>query len=185
MAWQGYRGPLKWAPARREPSNPLRVGDGGVPSLKDAPNPRCVPSPRCTLLVSPSPKGGLKPQQPLMVTGKHGLQLTPPPPLWWPNRPPPREMSVKKLPWTPLRHAPEMEQPSLISALAHLMMKALIGPRVRGGRRTTPPSSVTFSEGITPRYPCPNSGQFMNQYSGIWGLTRSFGPCSRRRTSCS
>ena len=181
MVWQGSRGPLKWAPARWEPSNPLRVGDGGVPSLKDA------PSPRCTLHLSPSPKGGLKPQQPLRVTGKRGPQLTPPPPLRRPNRPPPREMSAKKCPWTPLRHALGMEQPSLISggSLVHLRMKALICPRVRGGRRTTPPSSVTFSEGITPRYPWPSSGRFMNQSSGIWGLAGSFGPGSRRRTPCS
>ena len=185
MARQGYRGPLKRAPARREPSNPLRVGDGGMPSLKDAPNPRHVPNPRCTLHLSPSPKGGLKPQHPLRVAGKCRPQL--PPPLRQPNRPPPREMATKKLPWTPLRHAHEMEKPSLINggSLAHSMMKALICPKVRGGRRTTPPSSGTISEGITPIYPWPNSGRFMNQSSGIWGPAGSFGPCSRRRTPCS
>ena len=134
MVRQGYRGPLKWAPARREPSNPLRVGDRGVPSLKDAPNPRRVPNPRHALHFSPSPKGGLKPQHPLRVAGKRGPQLTPPPPLRRPHRPPPGEMATKKLPWTPLRHTPKMEKPSLINggSLAHSMMKALICPRVRG-----------------------------------------------------
>ena len=148
MVRQGSRGPLKWAPARQKPNNPLRVGDGGVPSLKDA------PSPRRALHLSPSPKGGLKPQQPLRVTGKCGPQLTPPP-LWWPNRPPHREMSTKKHPWTPMRCAPRTEPPSLISggSLVRLRTKARICPRVRGGRQTTPPSSITSSEGITPQIP--------------------------------
>ena len=70
-------------------------------------------------------------------------------------------------------------------SLARSMMKALICPRVRGGRRTTPPSSGTISEGITSRYPWPSSGRFMNQSSSIWGPTGSFGLCSRRRTPCS
>ena len=151
----------------------------GVPSLKDAPNPRCIPNP------SPSPKGGLKPQHTLRVAGKRRPQLPPPPPLQRPHRLLPREMAAKKL--TPLRCAPKMEKPSLINggSLACSMMKALICPRVRGGRRTTPPSSGTISEGITPRYPWPSSGQFMNQSSSIWGPAGSFRPCSRRRTPCS
>ena len=164
MARQGYRGPLKWAPARWEPSNPLSAGEAltprGMPSLKDAANPRCVPNPRCAFHLSPSPKGGLKPQHPLRVAGKHGPQLPPPPPLQQPHRPPPMEMAAKKWPWTLLRCTPEMEEPSLINggSLARSMMKARICPRVRGRRRITPPSSGTISEGITPRYPWPSSG---------------------------
>ena len=179
MVRRGSRGPLKWAPARQEPSNPLR--DRGMPSLKDA------PSPRHTLRLSPSPKGGLKLQQPLKVTGKCRPQLTLPPPLQQANRPPHREMPAKKCPWTPLRCALRMEPPSPRSGgtLVLSMTKAPTCPRVRGGRRTTPPSSVTSSEDISPTYPWPSSGRFTNQSSDTWGLAGSFGPGLRRRTPCS
>ena len=107
MVRSGSRGPLKWAPVRREPSNPLR--DGGAPSLKDA------PSPGRTLRLSPSLKGGPKPQQPLKMIGKRGPQLTLPPPLQQPSRPPHRERLTKKHLWTPLRCALGEEPPSLSS----------------------------------------------------------------------
>ena len=98
MVRSGSRGLLKWAPVRWEPSNALR--DGGVPSLKDA------LSPRRALHLSPSPKEGLRLRQPPEVIGKHGPQLTLPPPLQRPSRPPHREMLAKRCLWTPLNCAP-------------------------------------------------------------------------------
>ena len=150
-------------------------------SLKD------VPSPRHALCLSSSPKGGLKLRQPLKVTGRHGPQLTLPPPLRWPNRPPHWEMLTKKCLWTPLRCALGKEPPSLRSGgtLVLSMTKVLTCPRVRGGRQTTPPSSTTSSEDISLTYPWPSSGQLSNLSSDTWGLARSSGPNSRRRTLCS
>ena len=176
MVRQGSRGPLKWVPARREPSSPLR--DEGVPSLKNN------PSPRCAFHLSPSPKGGLRLRQPPKVIDRHGPQLTLLPPLWWPNRPPHREMSIRKCLWTPLRCALKTEPPSLKNGgiLVLSMTKAPTCPRVRDGRRTTPPSSVISSEDITPICPWPSSGRSTNQSSDTWGLAGSFGPDSRRRT---
>ena len=177
MVRSGSRGLLKWAPVRQEPSNPLR--DGGVPSLKDA------PSPRHTLHLSPSPKEGLRLRQPLKVAGKRGPQLTPPP-LQWPNRLPQREMLARKHLWTSLRCVLGKEPPLLSSGgtLVLLMTKALTCPKVRAGRWITSPSSTTSSEGTTLTYPQPSSGRSSNQSSDTWGLARSSGPDSRRRTPC-
>ena len=178
MVRYGSRDPLKWAPVRREPSNPLRGRN--VPSLKDA------PSPRHAFCLSPSPKGRPKPRQPPKVIGKRGPQLTLPPPLWWPSRPPHRERLTRKCLWIPLRCALRGEPPSLSSGknLILLMTKAPTCLRARAGRRITPPSSATSSEGITLTYPQPSSGRSLNQSSDTWGLAGSSGPDSRRRTSC-
>ena len=126
MVRSGSRGLLKWAPVRREPSNPLR--DGGMPSLKDTPSPG-----RAFHL---SPKGGPKPRQPPRVIGKCGPQLTLPPPLWWPSRPPHRELLTKKCLWTPLNCAPGEEPPLLSSGgtLVLLTMKAPTCLKARAGR---------------------------------------------------
>ena len=177
MVRSGSRGPLKWAPVRREPSHPLR--DRGTPSLKD------TPSPGCTFRLSP--KGRPKPRQPVRVIGKCGPQLTLPPPLWRPNKPPHRERLTKKCLWTPLRCAPREEPPLLSSrgTLVLLMTKAPTYPKARAGRRITSPSSTTSSEGTTLTYPRPSSGRSSNQSSDTWGLARSSGPNSRRRTPCS
>ena len=116
---------------------------------------RTLPVPDTPSHLSPSPKGGLKLQQPLKVTGRCRPQLTPPPPLQRPNRPPHKEMSTRKCQWTPLRCALRTEPPSLRSGgnLVLSRTKAPTCPRARGGRQTTPPSSVTSSEDISPTYP--------------------------------
>ena len=133
-----------------------------------------------------SPKGGPKPRQPLRVIGKRGPQLTLPPPLWQPSRPPHRERLAKKCLCTPLRCAPGEESPSLSSegTLILLTTKAPTCPKVRAGRQITSPSSATSSEGTTLTYPRPSSGRSSNQSSDTWGLAGSSGPDSRRRTPC-
>ena len=179
MVRSGSRGPLKWAPVRQEPSNPLR--DRGAPSLKDAPSPRCAPPPesqsqRRTQTTTTS-EGDRQVQ---------GPQLTLPPPLQQPSRPPHRERLTKKCLWTPLRCTLREEPPSLSSGgtLVLLMTKAPTCPKARAGRRITSPSSATSSEGTTLTYPRPSSGRSSNQSSDTWGLAGSSGPDSRRRTPC-
>ena len=179
MVRSGSRDPLKWAPVRWEPSNPLR--DGGTPSLKD------TFSAGRAFRLSPSLKGRPKPRQPPKVIGKHGPQLTLPPPLRQPSRPPHRERLTKKCLWTSLRCTLREEPPSLSSrgTLVLLTTKAPTCPKARVGRRITSPSSATSSEGTTLTYPRPSSGRSLNQSSDTWGLAGSSGPDSRRRTPCS
>ena len=152
-----------------------------MPSLKD------VPSPRCALRLSPSPKGGLKLRPPLKVTGRHGPQLTLPPPLWQPNRPPPLKKPARKCLWTPLR-CTLGKDPPLLSSWGTLVLsttKVPTCPKVRAGRQITPPSSATSSEDISLTYPWLSSSRLSNQSSDTWGLAGSSGPDSRRKTPCS
>ena len=116
----------------------------------------------------------------------HGPQLTLPPPLRWPSRPPHRDRLTKKCLWIPLRCTLREEPSSLSSGgtLILLTMKALTCPKTRAGRQITSPSSTTFSEGTTLTYPQPSSGRSSNQSSDTWGLAGSSGPDSKRRTPC-
>ena len=125
---------------------------------------------------NPSPEGGPQLQQPLKVTGRCGPQLTLPPPLRWPNRPPHRETPARKCLWTPLRCALRTAPPSLRSGetLVLLMTKAPTCPRARGGRRTIPPSSVTSSEDISPHIPLAQLRQIYEPVLRYLGTHREF-----------